>query len=138
MAKGLNKCQGIGKLGADPDVKFTNTGMAVSQMRVAINERVKKGDQWSDHTEWLRVTCFGKTAENVGQYLAKGSSLYFEGKLRTREYTDKQGVKRWSTEVLADNVIFLGGGGVRGGDRPAPTPPADDDAGFMDDDSLPF
>lgn len=117
MAGGINKVIVVGNLGADPEVRYGQTGTAVCKLRVAVTERRKDGDDWKDATEWVPVACFGKTAENAGQYLQKGRQVYVEGRLQTREY-EKDGAKKWVTEVIADTVLFLGGGR---GDSERPT-----------------
>lgn len=119
----VNKAILVGNLGADPETRTTGSGMVVATLRVATNERVKDGDDWADHTEWHRVVCFGKVAENASRYLTKGRQIYVEGKIRTRKWTDKDGNDKYTTEILADNVTFLSGG--RDGDRPG----AGDDRG---------
>jgi single-strand DNA-binding protein len=111
----LNKVHLIGNLGADPEIRTTQGGTAVGNLRVATSERVKRGDNWEDHTEWHRVVVWGKTAENVARYCKKGRQLYIEGKIRTKKWQDNQGNDRWSTEIVADVVRFLAGG--RGDDR---------------------
>lgn len=117
MAAGFVKVSLVGNLGKDPEVRFTAGGTAVANLRVACTERAKtKEGTWEDRTEWVALVCFGKTAENAGQYLQKGRQIYAEGRLQTREWTDKEGNKRYSTEVLANQVLFLGGAP---GDRPA-------------------
>ncbi len=108
MAKGVNKVILVGNLGKDPEVRFADSGNAVANFSLACNERRKQGDEWVDHVEWVRVVTFGKTAENVGEYLGKGRQVYVEGRLQTREY-EKDGIKRWSTEVVAREIVFLGG-----------------------------
>ncbi|MEW5851658.1 MAG: single-stranded DNA-binding protein [Myxococcota bacterium] len=128
MAAGFVKVTLIGNLGKDPEVRFTAGGTAVANLRVACTERAKnKEGNWEDRTEWVSLVCFGKTAENAGQYLQKGRQIYAEGRLQTREWTDKDGNKRYNTEVIAFQVLFLGqrdGGGAGagmggGGGRPA-------------------
>ena len=138
---GVNKVIIVGNLGRDPEVRYSQSGMAICKLSVAVTERVKKGEAWEDVTEWFRVTCFGKQAENAGQYLQKGRQVYVEGRLKTDKYTDKDGVEKTSTEVVCNTLQFLGGKSEGGGDR-APqrggkqaAPP--DGAGFIDDD-LPF
>ena len=132
---GVNKCILVGNLGKDPDVRFSQAGMAICKMRIAVTERVKDGDDWKDHTEWFTVTTFGKTAENAGQYLQKGRSVYGEGRLKSDKYKDKEGVERTSIEVVASTLQYLGGGGERVvTDKAAKA--AADAAG--DDDQLPF
>ena len=146
MATGLNKAMLIGNLGQDPEVRYTQGGNAVCNLRLALNERRKEGDGWKDHVEWMTVVCFGKTAENAGQYLSKGRQVFVEGRLQTRKWTDKQGVDHYSTEVVAFELKFLGGrddaqqrsnGGGNGQRRANRQPPPQQyDDGFEDD--LPF
>lgn len=104
----------------------------------------KEGDTWKDHIEWVSVVCFGKTAENAGQFLAKGRQCYVEGKLQTRSYKDKDGNEKYTTEVVAHQVLFLGGG--QGADKGAApksqqagtgATESNGSLGFIDDD-LPF
>lgn len=122
----------IGNLGADPEVKFSPSGVAVAHLRVACTERVKgRGGDWEDRTEWVRVTVFGKTAESAAQYLQKGRQVYAEGRLQTQEWTDKEGVKRWSTEVVCNRLLFLVGGEKGGQKAAAPAP-------HVPDDQIPF
>lgn len=110
----LNKVILIGNLGADPETKTSGTGTEICNLRVATSERRKDKDgQWSDHTEWHRVVCFGKTAENCAKYLTKGRQVYIEGKISTKKYQDKDGNDRWSTDVVANEVKFLQGGGEK-------------------------
>ena len=124
MATGFVKVTLIGNLGADPEVRTTASGTAVANLRLACTERVKSGDKWEDRTEWVCVVVFGKTAESCATYLKKGRQAYVEGRLQTREWTDKEGAKRYSTEVLANAVLFLSGG-----EKPG-TPPRSDEAPF--------
>ena len=111
----LNKVMIIGNLGKDPEVKYTQSQTAVANLAIATTERKKGADgQWTDHTEWHTVVTFGKTAENCGQYLAKGRKVFIEGSLRTRKWQDKSGQDRYSTEIVAQNVQFLSGKGEGG------------------------
>jgi len=124
----LNKVMIIGHLGQDPEINSTTSGTLVSSLSVATSYKPKDGEQ---RTEWHRVTCFGKTAENCKEYLSKGSLVYVEGRLQTRKWQDKEGNDRYTTEIVAFSVIFLDKkGGSGGGRRDAPPP--------MDDDDLPF
>lgn len=107
MASGMCKLAVIGNLGKDPEVKFSQGGTAVCSFSVACTERVKKKEEWTDHTEWVRVVCFGKTAENAGKYLAKGRRVYAEGRLQTSEWDDKEGKHRTTVELVADRVQFI-------------------------------
>ena len=110
MSSGVNTVILIGHLGKDPEVRYVANGKAVCTLRLAMSERRKDGDNgWKDHTEWMDVVCWDKTAENAGQYLAKGRQVYVEGRLQTREYKDKDGNDRHRTEVVASQVLFLGG-----------------------------
>jgi single-strand DNA-binding protein len=122
----LNRAQIIGNLGQDVEVRYTEKGMAVCTLSVASNERWtdKATGEIQERTEWHRVVVWGKQAENCGKYLAKGRPVYAEGTLRTREFTDKEGHKRYTTEIHALSVQFLGAA-PRAGEAP---PPSDDDA----------
>ena len=102
----MNKVTIWGRLGRDPEVNYTQNGLAICKLSVAISERKKVGDSWEDHTEWVRVTIFGKRGESAGQYLMKGSGVAVTGKMRTSKYTDKNGVDKWSTEVVADDISY--------------------------------
>lgn len=142
---GVNKQILIGNLGADPEVRYTQGGTAVANLRVAVNERVKKGDNWVDHVEWFTVVVFGKTAENAGQHLSKGRQVYVEGKSRFKEYQKRDGGTGYAREIVAFNLTYLGnkndggggGGGGGGGQRNGGEGAAVVDGGFYDDD-LPF
>src|SRR4051812_7795715 len=110
MAGGVNKVILIGNLGADPEVRFTQGGQAVANFRIATSESWKdKNGQQQERTEWHRIVVWGKLAELCGEYLKKGRQCYVEGRLQTREWTNKEGQKQWTTEVVAQQVTFLGG-----------------------------
>ena len=112
----VNKVQLIGNLGRDPETRSSQGGSTIANLRIATTERRKDRDgNWNDHTEWHNVVCFGRTAENAAKYLAKGRQVYIEGRLQTRKWQDKEGKDRWSTEVVCDQLRFLGGGGRDGG-----------------------
>jgi single-strand DNA-binding protein len=119
----VNKVILIGNLGRDPELRYTQSGQAVTNFTIATSERFtdRSGDQ-QERTEWHRIVVWGKTAENCAQYLAKGRSVYVEGRLQTREWEDKEGNKRQTTEISAQRVQFLGG--PRSGGAPAGGPPA--------------
>ena len=111
----VNKVILVGNLGKDPEVRFTPSGRAVAKFPLATT------DSWTDQensrqerTEWHNVVVWGKQAESCGQYLAKGRQVYVEGAIRSRSYDDKEGNKRYITEVVAQRIQFLGGGGGRG------------------------
>ena len=112
----VNKVILIGNLGADPETRQSGGGMTIAKLRLATSERRKDKDgNWADHTEWHRVTCFGRTAENVAKFCKKGKTLYIDGTLRTQKWQDKDGKDQYTTEVVANEVRFLGGGQSEGG-----------------------
>jgi single-strand DNA-binding protein len=142
---GVNKVILVGNLGANPEMRFTQGGQAVANLRVATTERwTDKSGQKQEATEWHRVVVWGKQAEIVGQYLTKGRQVYIEGSIRTRQWQDQQGQKRYTTEVVARNVQMLGGRGEGRGpdDATATVPPADESVGAEfgggPDDDIPF
>src|SRR5215831_3001582 len=111
---GVNKVILVGNLGANPEMRFTQGGQAVANLRIATTERwTDKNGQRQEATEWHRVVVWGKQAEIVGQYLTKGRQVYVEGRIRTRQWQDQQGQKRYTTEIVAQNVQMLGGRGER-------------------------
>ncbi len=110
MKYGVNKMLVAGNLGRDPEVRFSEAGKAFCKLNIAVGERKKQGDEWIDHTEWVPAVCFGRTAENCGQYLSKGSEVILTGRMQTRK-VEKDGQTRYYTEVVADNVTFVGGKG---------------------------
>lgn len=118
--KGVNKVIIVGRLGADPEVKSLGNGQNVATLNVATSESwADKNGQKQERTEWHRVVVWGRQAENVGKYLAKGRQVYVEGRLQTRSW-EKDGKKNYITEVVATNVQFLGSGtgGSGGGNKP--------------------
>ncbi|MCX7822532.1 MAG: single-stranded DNA-binding protein [Syntrophobacterales bacterium] len=111
MTRGINKVILVGRLGADPDLRFAPNGTAVARFNIATTERVPLSEgNWEDRTEWHRIVVFGKLAEACRNYLAKGSLIYVEGRLRTQQWTDSQGVKRSTTEIVAKDIQFLDSG----------------------------
>ena len=119
MARGINKVILVGNLGADPETRYTPSGTAITSIRIATSEswKDKQTGEAQERTEWHRVEFFGRLAEIAGEYLKKGKQVYIEGKLRTDEY-EKDGVKRWSTKIIADEMQMLGGregGGAEAG-----------------------
>ena len=105
----FNKIILIGNLGRDPELRYTPQGTPVCTFSLATNERTKREGEQRDITTWFRVTLFGKQAETASQYLARGRSVYIEGRLRLEEYTDKEGKQRHSLEVIASDMQFIGG-----------------------------
>jgi single-strand DNA-binding protein len=135
----VNKVIIVGNLGRDPEIRYMPSGDAIANIAVATSYKSKdrnSGEQ-KELTEWHRISFFGRMAEIVGQYLKKGSSVYVEGRLQTRKYTDKDGVERYSTDIVAENMQMLGGrqgmggenydggnGGSYGGDAGYDAPPS--------------
>lgn len=123
MARGINKVILVGNLGNDPDVKYTQSGATITTISVATSEAwTDKQGQKQERTEWHRVKFFGRLAEIAGEYLKKGRQVYIEGSLRTDKYTGKDGVERYTTDIIANEMQMLGGApGERGpGERSAP------------------
>jgi single-strand DNA-binding protein len=111
----------IGNLGKDPELRFTPSGRAVARFPLATSEQwTDQSGQRQDRTEWHNVVVWGKQAESCGQYLAKGRQVFVEGSVRSRQYDDKEGQKRYITEIIAQRVQFLGGGRGDGASRGAP------------------
>jgi single-strand DNA-binding protein len=108
---GVNKVILVGNLGKDPEVRYTPGGQAVANFTIATNENwTDKSGQKQERTEWHRIVVWGKLAELCSEYLAKGRQVYVEGRLQTREWTNKEGAKQYTTEVVANQVVFLSGG----------------------------
>lgn len=140
MSRGINKVILVGNLGNDPEVRYSQSGSAITTISVATSESWKdKNGEKQERTEWHRVKFFGKLAEIAGEYLKKGSLVYIEGSLRTEKYTDKSGVEKYSTDIIASEMQMLGGKpdsaprSNRGASQPAPS----GDEPFPDDE-IPF
>jgi single-strand DNA-binding protein len=116
----VNKVILVGNLGADPEVRYLPSGDAVANIRLATTDRYKDkaSGEFKEMTEWHRVSFFGRLAEIVNQYLKKGSSVYIEGRIRTRKWQGQDGTDRYSTEIVADQMQMLGGRGGAGGSAP--------------------
>lgn len=156
MAEGLNRVILLGNLGADPELRMTNGGTAVLNIRLATSETyLDRNKQRQERTEWHRVVIWGKRAEALGKILTKGDRILVEGSLRTSSYDDKDGNKRYTTEIVATNIVLSGGGAGGGGRAAGPSsgrsgsdmgpPPSgggggydDADYGPPDDDDIPF
>ncbi len=165
----VNKVILIGNLGKDPEIRYAPSGSAICNVTIATSRvsKDKTSGEKQEQTEWHRVVMFDRLAEIAGEYLKKGKSVYIEGRLQTRKWTDKEGVERYSTEIVAQEMTMLGGrdgggagGGMGGGDdmgesrpaarpapgsasaprsAPAPRPAAKAGTGFDDmDDDIPF
>lgn len=146
----VNKATIIGNLGRDPEVRYSASGDPIANLAVATTDRWKDkatGEQ-KEATEWHRVVFFGRLAEIAGEYLKKGSQVYIEGSLKTRKWTDKEGVEKYTTEIVASEMKMLGGVPARSGDgqhetaRPASRPASQSGHkpvnGMLDDTDIPF
>lgn len=112
----VNKVILVGNLGADPETRTSQAGNMICNLRLATSDRRKDRDgNWTDHTEWHRVVCFGRTAENVARYCRKGKQIYVEGRIQTQKWQDREGKDRYTTEIVANNIRFLGGRDGGGG-----------------------
>ena len=145
MARGINKVILVGNLGNDPDVKYTQAGMAITRVSLATTSVRKDRDgNNQERTEWHRVVFFGKLGEIAGEYLRKGSQVYVEGELRYDKYTGQDGVEKYTTDIVANEMQMLGGrregggGGYGGGERPqrqqAPRPQGGGQGGYGNQD----
>ncbi len=139
---GINKVILIGRLGADPEIRYTNSGTAVAKFNIATTENwTNKNGERGERTEWHRIVAWGKLGETCGEYLAKGRQVYVEGRLQTRSWEDKEGNKRWTTEINANTVQFLGSPSQEqqraGEDLPYP-PQEISPAGPKEPDDVPF
>jgi single-strand DNA-binding protein len=143
-SRGLNKVMLIGHVGKDPELKYTPGGKAVATFSVATNESFKdKEGKQQDRTEWHRIVTWERRAEIMGEYLKKGQLVYIEGRLQTRSWDDKDGVKRYTTEIVANDIQFLGRKSESGGGGNAEVPPPDEDLapvsrGRHTEEDLPF
>lgn len=131
---GVNKVILIGRLGADPEARYASSGSAVANFNMATSTNfTDKDGQKQESTEWHRIVVFGKLAEICGEYLKKGKQVYIEGRLRTRDWEDRDGNKRKTTEIVATSMQMLGGAGdqpTQHDDIPEPQPTEDDDVPF--------
>lgn len=110
MSRGINKVILVGNLGDDPETKYTQAGLAVTKCRIATTSvRKDREGNTQERTEWHRVTFFGKLGEIAGEYLRKGSQVYVEGSIKYDKYTDKDGVERYTTDIMVDELQMLGG-----------------------------
>lgn len=146
MSKSINRVTLIGHLGAEPEVKYLPSGGAVANATAATNEKWKdrQTGEARESTEWHRLVFFGRIAEILGEFAHKGSRIYVEGRLQTRKWEDKQGVEKYTTEIIVNNMVLLDAHGATenegGNEQRAPKPPkqpspqADEDL----DDDIPF
>ena len=136
----VNKVILIGNLGADPEIRYTQSGAAVANLRLATTETWKKDGEKEELTEWHRVVTFGRLAEICGEYLSKGSKIYIEGRIQTRKWEDRDGNTRYTTEIVAREMKMLSpkgaGGQGQGGEYGQEEPPVPDTPPMGDD--VPF
>ena len=144
---GVNKAILVGHLGADPELRHTQSGTAVASFRVATTERFNdRSGERQERTEWHRIVAWAKLAEICNTYLKKGKQVYIEGRIQTRQWEDKDGNTRYTTEIVANNMVMLGRAGDVSNDTPSQDFPASDPVaqpsgsgdGKSDDDDLPF
>ena len=111
MSNDLNLCQFIGRLGKDPEVRYSKDGKAMANFSIACGQswKDKQTSEKVERTEWIRVTAFGKLAEIIGEYLKKGAHVYISGRMQTRKWKNKEGVDQYTTEIIADTMQMLGG-----------------------------
>ncbi len=148
MAKSLNKVMLIGNLGKDPELRYTTSGVAVATFSIATSESWKDQDgNLQERTEWHNIVTWRKLAEICGEWLKKGKRVYIEGRIQTRSYDDKNGVKKYVTEIVADDMIMLDGAGGAGrtatqtgtqSTEGSVSPGTDTGGGAQKDDDLPF
>lgn len=141
MSKDLNHCTFIGRLGRDPDIRYTGGGSAVANFSIAVGEKYKdKGGDWVETTEWVNLVAFGKLAEIIEQHLSKGSRIYASGRFKTRKWQDKSGNDRYTTEIVVNELIMLDSKPAE--PKQANTKPAQQEEAFPGDDdgfdSIPF
>lgn len=141
---GINKAILVGRLGSDPEVRYTPSGVAVANFNIATSEEWKDKDsgEKKERTEWHRIVAWSKLGEICGEYLSKGRQVYIEGRIQTRSWEDRDGNKRYTTEIVATDVQFLGGRDAGSGPRAAGGGAASDSQGSPiqapEDDDIPF
>jgi single-strand DNA-binding protein len=123
MPKSVNKVILVGNVGKDPEVRYSQSGTPVANFSLATNERFKdRNNEWQERTEWHSIVAWQRLAEIVGEYVAKGSKVYVEGKLQTSSWEDRQsGERKYRTEIIARDLLLLGPRGNGGGDQQRPT-----------------
>ena len=132
----MNQCTITGNLGADPELRTVGQDMNVCELRVAVNDRVKKRGEWTDQTTWFRCVVWGKTAENCAKYLSKGRKVLVTGRVQLDEWEGQDGSKRSTLELADCRVEFIGGRNDDGGKAPRGGAPKS--GGSFSDDSIPF
>ena len=137
---GVNKVILLGRLGKDPEVRYTNSGTAITSFSMATSTAfTNNAGQKEEKTEWHKIVAFGRLGEICGEYLAKGKQVYIEGRIQTRDWEDKDGNKRWTTEIIVQNMQLLGAPGAEK-DRSSSSepPPLDDSAAGPPESDVPF
>ncbi len=142
MANGLNKAILIGNLGKDPEVRYTPSGLGVAKFNIATSETwTNKEGEKETRTEWHRIVAFGKLGEICGEYLSKGKQVYIEGRIQTSDWEDKDGIKRYTTEIIASQMLMLGSrdaGGPLRTEGPGFKESQDSPIKAPEDDDIPF
>jgi len=137
---GVNKAILVGNLGTDPELRYTPSGKAVANFSLATNEQwTNKDGEKEERTEWHRIVAWGRLGEICGEYLGKGSQVYIEGKIQTRPWEDRDGNKRYTTEIIAQTMQMLGGISKKEGEASSPEErhPVEEPISIPDDD-IPF
>jgi single-strand DNA-binding protein len=136
---GVNKVILLGRLGKDPEVRYTNSGTAITSFSMATSTAfTNKEGQKEEKTEWHKIVAFGRLGEICGEYLAKGKQVYIEGRIQTRDWEDKDGNKRWTTEIIAQNMQLLGSPGTEKDRSSSEPPPLDDSGSGPPESDVPF
>ena len=138
---GVNKVILLGRLGKDPEVRYSSSGTAITSFSMATSTMLtNKEGQKEEKTEWHKIVAFGRLGEICGEYLAKGKQVYIEGRIQTRDWEDKEGKKRWTTEIIVQNMQLLGAPGGADKDRSSSSepPPFDDSAVGPPESDVPF
>ena len=136
---GVNKAIIVGRLGNNPELRFTSNGTPVASLSIATSETwTNKDGKKEEKTEWHRIIVWGKLGENCNNYLSKGREVYVEGKIKTRKWQDKQGVDRYTTEIIASQVVFLGNGQSSNGNNHGPNENLNQGNEQQNSDDIPF
>jgi single-strand DNA-binding protein len=137
--RGVNKVILVGNLGRDPEIRYIKDGTPVANLRLATSESWNDPQgQRQERTEWHRIVAWGKLAEIAKEYMTKGRQIYVEGRLQTRSWDDREGNKRYTTEVRADQIVMLGTRGDSGGSKDVPAAPEPQQPFEATDDDVPF
>lgn len=132
----INRVELIGNTGKDPDIRYSNNGNAIANFNLATSRSYKKGEEWQKDTEWHKIVSFGDLAERIAEKVKKGMLLYLTGRLQTRDWEDKDGNKRWTTEIIIDSMKMLGS--KNDSPRESSGNPFDKGTSDIPDDDVPF